>query len=390
MNFVIFGIILIEFCSASRCEREKRRIKKLFRENGELRIERDELKDEKGRFCNEYFGEIEELNAQKNELEKEIEKLNTRLEDALKTTSTSAASFSTTGSTSLTTTSPPITPNDVFILVIPRFVDKSYLQSGDGSSQISATINAPENEYADFAAYALVNGKLHIFGGYYKRTKIARLDDCTLNELTVRLNEQRRAGHAALSIENGKKALICFGDYNDIRKNCEIFDGSTIVSTFAADSTHRFGGLGLYKNQPTSVGCWDGHHEKAETLSATGWIALPNHPKRISLHSLVALENQSMLLIGGYNFGNGGVIQSGIWQLKDENWNKIGELLQADCDGSAIYIGRSIYYFGYQSRAIQRLDFTKAEDLQTVEEIGNQPGGFYYPVLFQTVPNYCI
>jgi len=40
------------------------------------------------------------------------------------------------------------------------------------------------------------------------------------------------------------------------------------------------------------------------------------------------LENQSLLLIGGIDWGYGGVTQSGIWQLKDENWNQIGELLQ--------------------------------------------------------------
>ncbi|CBY15826.1 unnamed protein product [Oikopleura dioica] len=252
--------------------------------------------------------------------------------------------------------------SDVFILVIPFYVDGSYLQSGDGSSQISATINAPDNYYAEDAAHALVNGKLHIFGGYINGTKIARLDDCTLNELTVRLNEQRSSGHAALSIENGKKVLICFGYSSESRKTCEIFDGSTTVSTFASDSTHRFGGLGLYKNQPASVGCRDEEHQKAETLSASGWTALPDHPKRISSHSLVALENQSMLLIGGID---GNVPQSGIWQLKDENWNEIGELLQTDFSGSAIYIGRSIYYFGYFSNAIERLDFTEeTEDLQ--------------------------
>ncbi len=59
MNFLLFGIILIEFCSAWRCEREKRIIKELFWENEELRIERDQLKWEKGQFCNEYFREIE-------------------------------------------------------------------------------------------------------------------------------------------------------------------------------------------------------------------------------------------------------------------------------------------------------------------------------------------
>ncbi|CBY12584.1 unnamed protein product [Oikopleura dioica] len=306
----------------------------------------------------------------------------------------------TTTTTQISTTTTeisPIEPSDVFILVIPSSVDKSYLQSGDGSSQISATINAPDNNYAYYAAYALVNGKLHIFGGYYDGTKIARLDDCTLNELTVRLNEERWYGHAALSIENGKKVLICFGHFNDIRKTCEIFDGSTTVSTFASDSTHDSGGLGLYKNQPTSIGCDFERHQKAEMLSATGWTALPDHPKRISVHSLVGLENQSMLLIGGIDWGNGGGLQSGIWQLKDENWNKIGELLQVFDyfyllhSGSAIYIGRSIYYFGYYSKAIQRLDFNQeTEDLQTIEEIGNQPGSFYFPVLFQTVPYYCV
>jgi hypothetical protein len=48
------------------------------------------------------------------------------------------------------------------------------LQSGDGSSQISATINAPENDYryAEYAAHALVNGELHVFGGYSGNFKV--------------------------------------------------------------------------------------------------------------------------------------------------------------------------------------------------------------------------
>ena len=62
--------------------------------------------------------------------------------------------------------------SDVFILVITKKMGFSYLESGDGSSQISTTINAPENEYAEDAAYALVNGKLHIFGGYYDGYKV--------------------------------------------------------------------------------------------------------------------------------------------------------------------------------------------------------------------------
>jgi hypothetical protein len=60
----------------------------------------------------------------------------------------------------------------VSILVIPNPIDGSYLQSGDGSSQISPTINAPANNYANAAAFALVKGELHIFGGYSDGYKV--------------------------------------------------------------------------------------------------------------------------------------------------------------------------------------------------------------------------
>ena len=86
-------------------------------------------------------------------------------------------------------------------------------------------IKAPTNDYAWYAEYALINGKLNIFGGnsdgkkliYTNLSrklillkKIARLDDCSFTELSARLNEERKYGHAALSIENGQKGKIRF------------------------------------------------------------------------------------------------------------------------------------------------------------------------------------
>jgi hypothetical protein len=47
--------------------------------------------------------------------------------------------------------------------------------SGDGSSQIAATINAPSNYYAEYARHALVNGKLFIFGGSSDGKKVLLL-----------------------------------------------------------------------------------------------------------------------------------------------------------------------------------------------------------------------
>jgi len=318
-------------------------------------------------------------------LKKENEDLKRKLEAFEKTTTT--AEISTTTKTTTTTMKTPIEPSDVFILVITKTIHGSFLQSGDGSSQISATINAPKNNYAEDAAFALVKGKLHIFGGYYgEYYKIARLDGCSLKELPARLKEERKYGHAAVSVENGRKALVCFGV--STRSSCETFDGSSAAPTFSAKWTHAYGGLGLFNNQPATVGCDDAHHQKAETLSPTGWVSLPDHPLKIWSHSLVGLDNGAMLLLGGWDSGSRSS-QTGIWQLKEEEWSRIGELLKPSRSGSAIYVSRSVYYFEYANSAIYRVDLDDNEEIEAVEEIGSQPSNYYWPVLFQTDSDYC-
>jgi len=234
-----------------------------------------------------------------------------------------------------------------------------------------------------------VKGELHIFGGSSDHYKIARLDDCSFNELSARLNEGRNWGRAAVSVENGQKSLVCFGDSGDTRKSCEIFDGTSSVSTFAAEWTHKMGDLGLYNNQPATVGCYDEQHQKAETLSATGWTALPDFSLKIERHSLVGLDNGAMLLLGGRDLGNGGAAQTGIWELKNDQWSRIGDLSKPAYYGSAIYVSRSVYYFEHQNSAIHRLDLDENEELEAVREIGRQPKGYAWPVLFQTDSDYC-
>ncbi|CBY14925.1 unnamed protein product [Oikopleura dioica] len=292
--------------------------------------------------------------------------------------------------------------SDVFILVIGRTgkrgsVSESYLQSGDGSSQVSATIDAPYDEYTYYAAHALVNGKLHIFGGAeINFRKIARLDDCSLIELSAQLNREREAGHSALSINDGTQALICFGygsdNFSVPNNSCEIFDSASPVMTFSSNSTHGYSGLGLYRDQPTTVGCWYEEHNKAETLSSSGWTALPDHPLRISTHALVGLENKSMLLLGGYDSANGRD-QAGIWQLQNDEWSLIG-VLKDVCFGSALYIGKHIYYFATndntRTHPIHQIEMTSDEQIQSVEVIGYQPDRNYKPVLFQVSSNYCV
>ena len=53
-----------------------------------------------------------------------------------------------------------------------------------------------------------------------------------------------------------------------------------------------------------------------------------NFLRRVTQHSLVGLDNGAMLLLGGTDWGSGGDVQTGIWELKEEQWSRIGELSQ--------------------------------------------------------------
>ena len=47
--------------------------------------------------------------------------------------------------------------------------------------------------------------------------------------------------------------------------------------------------------------------------------------RKISSHSLVGLDNGAMLLLGGFDWGSFSY-QTGIWELKEDQWNRIDEL----------------------------------------------------------------
>jgi len=133
------------------------------------------------------------------------------------------------------------------------------------------------------------------------------------------------------------------------------------------------------------MGCWWQQHKKAESLTSTGWSALPDHPEALHAHSIIGLDDNSMLLLGGKI---GSTIQSGIWQLKEDIWSRIGDLTQSAYLGSAFYTGRSIYFFA--GSPSHRIDLTEDEEIKEVVRIESNAGTTWYPVLLETANDYCI
>ena len=108
--------------------------------------------------------------------------------------------------------------------------------------------------------------------------QIAKLENCEWKEEPTRLINEIYPWSAALSTAGGEEALICFEMKSN--KKCELFDGTSTVSTHEANFQHDGGKLGLYKGQPTTVGSysWEGQN-KVETLSSSGWSFLGDFPR---------------------------------------------------------------------------------------------------------------
>ena len=83
---------------------------------------------------------------------------------------------------------------------------------------------------------------------------------------------------AAISIEDGKRALICFDYHNE--QYCELFDGSSVPERQASSRfPHDQGKLGLYKGNPTTVGGRNRGAREVETLVRWNWHSLNDFPR---------------------------------------------------------------------------------------------------------------
>jgi len=159
--------------------------------------------------------------------------------------------------------------------------------------------------------------------------KIARLDACALVELAYKFNFDF-LGAAALSISDNSEALVCFDNSN--HKYCDLFTGTNIVSTHSTTYSHRFGHLGSYNGQPTTVGSYNSDgYRKTETLTSTGWQSLADHPRNSYAHQLVGLQNGDLLMFAGTDRDDNHAYVTSIWRLSNNLWTEEGNLQQVSC-----------------------------------------------------------
>jgi len=289
------------------------------------------------------------------------------------------------------------------MVILFTLVD-SYIINGDGSQSTAVQLTSPNNldTYTRNARSAIVGGQLYLFGGNrgdentQLHRKIARLDGCAIVELSVQLTRDFIAGHEALAAEDGSNAIICFGQISSI-SDCDVFDGSTAVSTFSSNFPHRYGGLGHFNGKPTTVGSaeTDGFR-KVESLENTGWTTLADFSENIYGHDNVGLPNGDMILIGGKD-NDDDSYSDAVWKLNGATgWTQIGTLQQAMAFGTAIIEDNCIYSFGGLSvdggsqNPIQRIDLAQDNTIEQTELLGSTAGDFAFPILLFTDFDTCV
>ncbi|CAG5091543.1 Oidioi.mRNA.OKI2018_I69.PAR.g13118.t1.cds [Oikopleura dioica] len=282
------------------------------------------------------------------------------------------------------------------ILVVLEDLRLVYSISEDGKINKKASVFAGRNDYAQYAQFALVKNQLHIFGGQSDMKKIARLEGCVFKELAARLNSYYAWGSAAVALDGGNKALICFDYSRGDSKNCDLFDGEQSLRSFKTVYQHWWAKLALYKGQATSVGSYykEGQ-KKVETLGTDGWTFLPDAPMATWSHTLLGLPSGALFVIGGYDEDpNIKGLTNKIWKLKDNVWFEAGKMEKSISKGSAILTENSIFVFpgddsGSDEHPIQRIDL-EDEAVASTTVIGNNPGYRVSPVLFHTVAGQCV
>ncbi|CAG5078443.1 Oidioi.mRNA.OKI2018_I69.PAR.g8986.t1.cds [Oikopleura dioica] len=301
----------------------------------------------------------------------------------------------------ITTTVAPTLPPPYLYVIMPK-MSESYLYSGNTTSALyEAAFQGDHKKYTRRSVTAMIQNVVYIFGGEFDNRKIAYLSDCSFVEVSARLNSNYSSGAAAISLDDGTKALICFEEHANY-DSCELFDGKKAVQTHSTNLPHLHGALGMYYGQPTTMGGW--HKEgkgKTETYTPEGWRQIVDHPKKIAGHSLIGLPNGSMLLVGGKSNKE---FQPGLWILKKVNgadkWESFGELKMAVSHPSTMIIDSSIFVFpgagavvdDVKQYPLQRIDFIdeSLETISDVEHIGDHENYNYMPVLFFTSDMYCL
>ncbi|CAG5108381.1 Oidioi.mRNA.OKI2018_I69.chr1.g3768.t1.cds [Oikopleura dioica] len=288
------------------------------------------------------------------------------------------------------------------LMILSGFENKtellSYVLKPDGSQnsvEIKMPFSGHKYHYLNSSIYALIRGKVYIFGGYYKgyELRIAMISGCEIKELESKLNSHFTYNSAAVTAADQQSAMICF-PRDDEWRSCEEFDGTDVSIKPATKYSHKGSCLALYNNKPVTVSSSlsDGY-KKVEKFDGVSWIELEDFPSAIYFHSCIGVFD-GYLLFGAKYKNNGKYGNSkDVYLLRDSKWTVVGKLNEFHSYSTATRIGNTIYLVSGRNQrshiyAVEKLEWD-GEKISSAKVIKNHSKEFIRPIVFPVDEFYC-
>jgi len=217
------------------------------------------------------------------------------------------------------------------------------------------------------ASGAVLRGIFYILGGAYganSNKKIAKLNGCRFEELTVTLPYQHYFYSAGVTLQDESKVLVCFS-YDLGYKRCQYFDGEkTGLDNNELIKSHREGCVAHYKDKIIAVGDRQQGPVNLVELrdpSTKQWSKTADHIYTGQIYHLTCLGvSDGTIVVGGYTEKN-------VYLFKMEKWSLIGTLNSAHNYPAAIQFNDEIYTVGDTKNEFFIYDNTELVDYIDIE-----------------------
>ena len=183
-------------------------------------------------------------------------------------------------------------------------------------------------------------GQLFIFGGFYEKRQISRIEpDCKM----------RRIGSLPFDFEGGTcnafstKLILCFPLERASGKSCWIsYNANNFKRMKATQYPHWYGEIGSYKENPVAIAGNTGL--EVEMHSRASWRQMPSIPaQHKKLYSFSTTTVKNVLYIFGGDNGYGSITEG--WAFNGA-WSRLTPLFQSRSGHRSIIMGEKLYHLG--------------------------------------------
>ncbi|CAG5104514.1 Oidioi.mRNA.OKI2018_I69.chr1.g1292.t1.cds [Oikopleura dioica] len=271
------------------------------------------------------------------------------------------------------------------------YVDFSYMISANGHIQenryYSSPLSTGSYQFLYNSGFAILNGQMFLYGGNQDPKKVARIEECAIEDTGKRLinNFYGIEGSLVTLPEIVEETILC-NSYSTTALKCESFNGEATKAMSDVQVQHQQGCMSLYLGQAVIIAGY--HSDSVEFLEFSGWQNLTEHPGGSTFYRhTCASTDDGILTVGGYS---GSSFSKEVFYFKNDQWTVAGKMQNNYQFGSMIFLDSFFIVFGGNNNynTVERAEWQN-ETVTSTSVIHDHGGDCLHPIVFETRPDQC-